>query len=249
MDASPLIIGCFQGFSADLSPMMLFSASIAVAFLIMLALMRLKVSNRTKLVLIYAHLTAVLFPFVTLATDFGCGTMCMSCHGDVAKIISIGLPSTLVASGILGFVAIPGLFLLLSRGRTIKDGGMLRFISKYSRAMGIKTPSVYAIDSAKPKAFSFKTFRSAIFLSAGLADILSKRELEAVLLHELAHVRSKASIFRISSLLLRISPMSYMKSFDAELDDEERSADDFVASVQRTRRYLKSARAKLVKFD
>ena len=249
MDASPLIIGCFQGFSADLSPMLFFSASVAIAFLIMLALMRLKLSNKTKLVLIYAHLTAVLFPFVSLATDFGCGMWCMSCHSDVAKIVAIGLPSTLVASGLLGFVAIPAIFMLLSRGRVIKGKGISGFVSRYSKALGIASPKIYALDKALPAAFSFKTFRSAIFLSAGLTDILSKRELEAVLLHELAHIKSKASIFRISSLLLRVSPLSYMKSFDAEFDDEERRADDFVTSVQKTRRYLKSARAKLVKFD
>ena len=84
-----------------------------------------------------------------------------------------------------------------------------------------------------------------VFLSIGLLDILRKKEIEAVLLHELHHVASGSSTFKLSTALLRLSPFSVLRNFAPDLGEDERAADAFVRQVQRTDRHLEAARRKI----
>lgn len=171
--------------------------------------------------------------------------MCLPCFESPAAIALLAIPSAMSFSAIAGFAVIPGYFFLSSRTVRIRDRSMLHLVSRHSRRLKIRPPRLVAVNSSRPFAFSFRTFRSAIVLSVGLTDILNKRELEAVLLHELAHIRNRASIFKLSAFLMRFSPMGIFKSFSIELDREEAEADRFVCGIQNTDRNLLSAREKI----
>ena len=88
---------------------------------------------------------------------------------------------------------------------------------------------------------------SAIFVSKKLLSILNRKELEAVLLHELAHISSKSSVFKVSAFLMNFSPLSIFNSFGGDLTLEEKKADEFVIKMQKTNRHLLSAKRKMEK--
>src|SRR3989338_4604135 len=99
---------------------------------------------------------------------------------------------------------------------------MKRFVRKHSKKLRLKEPKIYAINKSKPLAFSFRSHKSAIFLSIGLTEILNKKELQAVLLHELAHVKEKSSALKVSNTIMSIfSPFSRLAGFHNNTGREE----------------------------
>jgi len=66
-------------------------------------------------------------------------------------------------------------------------------VDRLARAAGLPKPRVTIVESAAPNAFA--TGRSAqhsvVAVTTGLLRILNRRELEAVLAHELGHIRNK----------------------------------------------------------
>ena len=239
-----MINACTAGISIDGVKFLLALASFSLAVLTIF-LLRRSFSSKAKIGLIYAHLSSLFFPPVLFTTNFACGWFCLPCFENPLGLALLALPTTLIASAIAGFVVIPGYFLISRKTFLSTDKGLKSFLANHSARAGIKAPGLYIIDLARPLAFSFRSFRSAIFLSVGMVEILRKRELEAVLLHELFHVKSGSSIFKFSSALMRLSPFSLMKNFDLELGSEEEGADSFVREVQRTSRHLAGAKRKI----
>ena len=162
----------------------------------------------------------------------------------------LSLPTTLLVSTIVGFVVIPLYYVKTNSQRQIKRGWIINFVKTSSKYLNIKPPRIFAVDKANPQAFSFKHFRSAIFLSVGLFDILNRKELEAVILHELAHIKEKTSALKLSLAFFRVfSPMSILVKFHHEKTDEEKKADKLASSIQKTNRHIKSARTKIRKYE
>lgn len=237
------MIGCFAGFSIDVDKVLLTAISISLAILFLYLIKRFNLPTKTKIGLIYGHLTALFFPFVLFTTNFACGAMCMSCYSDTAAMAGYALPSALMLGTIAGFVVIPA-FYTVSRKR-IKNKEILSFVKKYASSLKIKTPKIYIIDRAKPIAFSFKSFRSAIFISVGMLDILNKKEIHAVLLHELAHIKQKSSVLKFSSSLLKLSPLSLLARFHHDTGKEEAEADRYAIKIQKTSKHINSAKKKI----
>lgn len=239
------MIGCFAGFAIDVDKTMLTAVSLSLAIIFLYAIKRLKLSTKIKVGLIYGHLILLFFPFALFTTNFACGAMCMPCYSDTAAMISYALPSALALGTLAGFVVIPT-FYMFSAKRQSKNREIISFVKKYSRTLRIKAPKIYVMDKARPVAFSFKSFRSAIFVSVGMLDILTKKELQAVLLHELAHIKQKSSVLKFSSSVMRtFSPLSLLARFHHDTGKEEKEADRFAICVQGTSRYMASAKRKL----
>merc|ERR1711977_717618 len=57
--------------------------------------------------------------------------------------------------------------------------------------LGGDAPKVYIIPSDEPNAFAAGTKASVVAVTTGLLDLLSPRELRAVLAHEIGHVRNR----------------------------------------------------------
>lgn len=244
------MIGCFAGFVIDSDKLLLMGGSVSLAVITLLILKSLRLSTKSKLALIYAHLVFLFFPFVVLTTNAACGVACMPCGNNVASLVALALPTTFLASTVAGFFVIPGFYMFFSRKAETGNTQIMRFIRYHSRRMKLKMSKVYILDSANPIAFSFKSFKSMIFISAGLMDLLGKKELEAVILHELGHIKRKASVLTMSFSLLRFfSPLSLISRFHHDSDTEEIHADRAAIRIQKTDKYLKSAKRKMDAFE
>ncbi|MBI4173382.1 MAG: M48 family metalloprotease [Candidatus Aenigmarchaeota archaeon] len=239
---------CFVQVALDPTKYWLAGAGLAVALASLLALKRFQLSGKGKIGLIYLHLTSLFFPLAVFATNQACGMLCLPCFESPAGIAVLALPSALALGAIAGFVVIPSYFLLTGRNVRLADKSLLAFVRRQSKRMGIRQPRMYAAKDAKPYAFSFRTFRSAVVLSVGMLDILNRKEIEAVILHELAHLQSRASAFKVSAYLMRLSPFWLFKGFSAELNQEELAADAFASAAQGSARHLNSAKRKLAAY-
>jgi len=244
------MIGCFAGFVIDADKLLLMGSSLSFAVITLLILKKFRLSTKFKLGLIYGHLIFLFFPFAVLTTDVACNAACMPCANNLGNLAAIALPSTLLFSTLAGFFVIPGFYMLFSRKAQIENVHVINFIRRHSAKMKMNMPKIYIIDNVNPVAFSFRSFKSMVFLSAGLMDILNKKELESVLLHELGHIMRTASVLKMSVSLLRFfSPLSLLARFHHDSGEEEMYADRFAARLQKTGRYLKSAKRKIDRFD
>ncbi|MBI2173122.1 MAG: M48 family metalloprotease [Candidatus Aenigmarchaeota archaeon] len=196
-----------------------------------------------KILAIYSHLLFLFFPVFILSTHTVCGTLCMSCYNNLPALVAYALPSATMATAVTGFFFLPAL-LRLNGNRKFRN----RWIENFLWGRGL-WEKIYTIDSAKPVAFSFRGFRSAIFISMGMQEILNKRELEAVILHEIAHIRQHSSMLKISNFVFRIfSPFYIIAGFHHENKREEMEADNFAMKIQGTRKYIKSSKKKVSDF-
>ncbi len=77
-------------------------------------------------------------------------------------------------------------------------------------------------------------------------ELLNKLELEAVLLHEIGHIKNKSSWNNIATKILRrASPLAHFSLTESKLNKEEVLADEFVIQEQDTARYLFAAKKKV----
>jgi len=240
------MLGCFAGITIDGNKLFLTGISVSIMFVTLLVLKRTKTSTKIKISLIYAHLTALFFPFVLFTTNVACGTFCLSCYSNILQMVAISLPTTLILATISGFLVVPTFYIVSSKKMEIRGGEIVKFVKKYSRKLGMKMPKIYAVNRAEPIAFSFRSFKSAIFLSVGLLDILNKKEIEAILLHEIAHINIRSSALKLSTSILRLfSPLSVLARFSHDSTREEFLADKFAINEQKTEMYIRSAKEKI----
>ncbi len=243
-------VDCFYGFVTDSGLLTLSVFSFFLAITTLIILKKTKLSTKQRISLIYIHLTTLFFPFVLFTVKMSCGLMSISCYYSPIHLVSYALPANLTIAIFTGFIIIPNFYISMNKKRKIKNKHIIDFVRKYSKKLNIPMPRLYAVDKASPLAFSFRSFRSAIFMSVGLFDILNKKELEAVLLHELAHIKQYSSILKVSNSFLKfLSPLSILTRFHYDSNDEEKQADDFMIKTQKTSKFLKSAKMKINIFN
>lgn len=245
-----MILGCFAGFVIDADKLLLMVGSFSFAIITLLILHKFKLSTKSKVGLIYGHLIFLFFPFVVLTTNVACSVGCMPCANNITSLVALALPTTLLLSTIAGFFVIPGFYMLFNKKAEIRNVNLLKFVKELSARMRIHTPKVYIVDNANPIAFSFRSFKPMIFLSAGLTDLLNRKEIEAVVLHELGHIKRRASVLTMSASLLRFfSPLSLLTGFHHDSNREEACADKFAIRIQKTDRHIRSAKRKIDEFE
>ncbi len=233
---------CAVLFFYDPVKMFIAATSIIAAATVFMLLRKNTVQIKWKVFGIYAHLSLLIFPIIFFALTMHCGA---DCNTPLTNMVLYSLPLTMAFATFAGFVAIPVLF--LRTGHEIRIGFISSFVKSQSKRMNIKTPKIYVARTGKSVAFSFRSMFSAIFVSKKLLSILNRKELEAVLLHELAHISSKSSVFKVSAFLMNFSPLSIFNSFGSDLTLEEKKADEFVIKMQKTNRHLLSAKRKMEK--
>jgi Zn-dependent protease with chaperone function len=206
-------------------------------------------SMKKRLSLIYLHIFTLVFPLVFYLLFKGCQRIIYSCNKieQVAYLLLL----TAGASSSIGLMSAP--FIFLNRYKKIStriEGSYLsELIRRHSSRLHIKSPYLYLMDTAKPFTFSLRYKKASIFLSIGLMELLNKKEVEAVLLHELSHIKNKSSLYKLSINLFRfISPLAKFTTFHKELDEEELKADKFAIKIQGTAKYISSAKKKINQF-
>ncbi len=218
--------------------------SLAAGILMLLRINAKKLALTQKISLAYAQIAAFAFPLVLFVFTMACQSFGMLCDTGLARKIIYAVPATFALSLLSGFVLIPALYRLSERTIEIKGGMLAKIAKTNSKRLGLATPRLFHVDTQKPAAFSFSSLAPSMFLSIGLSDLLSKKELEAVVIHELAHIKLNSSALKASSIFLNLLPFSILKSFGADMNLEEKKADNTVARIQKTRKHLNSAKIK-----
>ena len=227
------------------------SFTIAIAALIMLR--RLKSAGmKQRLSVLYVHVFAFVFPFLFYAFFRGCQSYFSGC--SQAKAIITMLALTAFISTIIAAAVAPLVFVKRQarKGMLVNGTYWNKFLARHAEALSIRQPRIFVLNTATPVAFSFSFLSSKIFLSAGLFDILSRKELEAVVLHELAHIKNSTSIMRLSGHVARLlSPFARLANFlgGNAIAEDELAADTFAASVQGTSLHLEAAKRKIISYN
>lgn len=98
-----------------------------------------------------------------------------------------------------------------------QDPQLFAMVEEIAQKAGMPMPRVYAMDSMQPNAFA--TGRSpqhaAVAVTAGIRQLLSERELRAVLGHELAHVKNRDVLTSsiVAAIASAISMLAWMGMF------------------------------------
>ncbi|MBI3051937.1 M56 family metallopeptidase [Candidatus Woesearchaeota archaeon] len=237
---------CALGFFFDPVKIGIIAVSLFVAILSLCMVLRRDLPVQRRVYFVYLHVAALVFPFVYYLLFSGCSALASGCSRFLPTVYLIGL--TGVISALVGSVAAPLIFLYgKSRSASaLQDTRLLGFLEAECRALAIRVPKVLVVDTARPVAFSFSGLRPVIFLSAGLLDLLDRKESEAVLLHELMHIRQGSSLLRFSSFFMRLfSPLAGFASLRHELNNDEAAADTFAILRQGTDVHILSAKQKV----
>ena len=111
-------------------------------------------------------------------------------YGIVAIVIAgaIGIPGALI-----GYYAGDKIALAVNGARAVElenNRALYHLVDNVCITAGLPTPKIYIIPDPSPNAFATgrDPRRASIALTSGLLKLLEKRELEAVIAHELAHV-------------------------------------------------------------
>ncbi len=241
-------VHCLEAFFSNPFYIGLSLLSLSAAFIVFFKFRDEKRSLKLKIAMAYGHIVLLAFPIMLFLYTMVCASPAVSC-GNMGWLETAGviIPGTLLASLFAGVVAVPALFVFSSNSRRFR-GREARWLGAMARQLGIRPPRVYVVEDARPQAFSFSSVFSAVFISLGALELLSKREREAVLLHELGHLKSGSSSLKFSALLLKLATPVSARSFHEALSAEERKADNFAARLQGTRKFLESARKKVEEF-
>jgi len=203
-----------------------------------------KFSIGTRLFLLYAHLAFIITPFALLSYSVGCSVPAYDCSAkSLIYSIPILLGGIIAVASVFGFVAGPRLY-ARALGAQIWNGtpSLRGTLSRH----GSPRIKLHTLNTAKPLAFSYG---NRIFLSIGMIELLTAKELEAVVLHELGHVSHRSSWLKAGRLVAKFaSPLAHFSNWNETLSAEERYADAYAVSVQKTARYIENAREKVEAF-
>ncbi len=110
-------------------------------------------------------------------------------------------------------------------------------------------PRVYLIDKAEPSAFSLSYLRPSIFFTVGLTELLEQKEVEAVLLHELGHIKQRSSFVKFTNTFIRLFvPIANFNPLSSELGQEEHDADVIAIMLQKTDIHIRHAKEKIASY-
>src|SRR3989344_1816726 len=238
---------CVGLFMADPVKVGVALLSVFLSFSAYLLLANVK-QGRARSLLVYSHLFFLVLPLSLLLLTMACQLPYFNCDGT--RIYGAAIPLSMAGTILFGLISLPWMY-----GRSLgarRAGAEVQCtVDALAANSGMKSPSAYVFDYASPKAFTFSGIRgSRIFLSAGMLELFTKKELEAVLLHELSHIRSGGALFKLSSSLSRIfSPIALLMPSVGAFEDEGQRADEFAVERQGTARHLKAAKRKADEFE
>lgn len=224
-------------FAADPAKMLFTVSSILVA-VVMLAVWK----RYNKPWLLYGHMMFLLAPLFYFALSINCSMSIVQgllglCTAMITKFVIYIVPPLMALVFIGGAVLLPRLYKRCAKPLALKQ------FKRLGESTGIKA-ELFLLDKAKPVAFALG---KNVFISVGMFDLLSKKEMSAVLLHELHHIKSRSSWMKFSNAFVHVfSPLAWFSPSSVEA--EERAADAFASAIQGTAKHLASAKRKVDAF-
>ena len=196
---------------------------------------------KVKVAILYTHIIFLFLPFLFALFISKCWQCIVTVCDCSAKVMIYGTLGGGIGAIVLSFILLPYIYTWASKSREIKEGYLKEMVARHTA----RVPRLYLVHDLDPKAYSITNIRPSIFVSVGLCEILSEKEMEAVLLHELHHIQKKASLWKFSYQTLRIfSPLATFIP-NANLKREELAADEFAVMKQGTARFLDAAKRKV----
>lgn len=225
------------------------SVLLAIILILTFILRRNSLGNTTKVALLYLIAFSSFFPLVYYLASRTCQSSQFAYCGPIHQFLYTVIITFLISAA-AGFLSLPFLMTLSSSNNIIcSNPSIQEKLREFAKKWSIKLPRVRILNRADPIAFSITYIRPSIFLSVGLLELLGPQEREAVLLHELGHIRQHTSLLKFTSTIFRvISPFSGFNILHDELALEESDADKFVVLAQGTDRYLTAARKKIISY-
>lgn len=117
------------------------------------------------------------------------------------------------------------IILKMYRARPTAHSGLERIVRKLARDANIPVPKIYMIETKEPIPNAFATGRdpehSAIAVTTGLLDTLSEEEIEAVIAHEMGHIKNRDILVSsmaaaIAGAIAYIAQIAYWSMFLGE---------------------------------
>jgi len=201
--------------------------------------------EKKKVWIAYAHIFFLITPLFYFAIGVPCQVpfvqgLMQFCSLVITKAIIYLIPFLLSAAILIGYFIIPKFYQRAYKAKPFTN----KTIEKIAKSHDVKV-KLLLIDSAEPIAFSTQ---NKIFVSVGMHDLLGKKQLESVLLHELGHVVNKSTNSKISTMLMRlVSPLARFTTCNT-VDEEEHKADAFAVEIQGTTEHLKQAKNTVEQF-
>jgi len=221
----------------------IFFASLVLSILFFI-LSRVEEDIKKKVFFLYIHVAFLFIPLIVATISWQCEMGFLEC--TPRKIIAI-TPMAAFTLFSIGFLLVPVIYRRINQSYKIENKNILLFIEEQSKLLKIKAPDILYIRTKKTFAHTFTHIRPTIFISTELLSRLNKKEIEAVILHELYHIKQRSSFTKFSSFFLKlVSPVATFVSFEKSLQTEERMADKHAIKIQKTKRYLTSAKKKLI---
>ncbi len=236
------VVSAATRFFQDGTNLTLIAASLLTALALLLLSRNLTLSAKVRTNLMHAHLAFLLFPLIFFATTLSCQQAGL-CEVGITQTLLYVIPLSLAAALAFGLLIVPLLHRIKTRP---EEGSLQRFVDRHAQELGLKrSPDVRIVDSGKAEAYSTGGLKPAIFLTIGMLEAMTERQLQAILLHELAHIREGSYALKpITKLLQAVYPEPIVAPA-AMTEEEERKADSYAASVQKTDVHLRRAKNKL----
>ncbi len=147
-----------------------------------------------------------------------------------------GLKFALIFAGIMNFVGYwfsDKIALSMSGAKPVSEGeapDLYRMVRELCQRAGIPLPRLYMIPSPTPNAFATgrNPEHSAIAVTSGIMNILSRDELEGVIAHELAHIKNRDILISSVAAVIAgaISQLAHMAQWAMFLGGMTRDRDE-----------------------
>jgi len=195
---------------------------------------------------LYAHLTVLFLPLLVFAVSLNCtlpfATSLLSlCTLVLTQVIILLIPTAALTAIIFGYALMPVWIRWHYSAKPISLSTLVKPANRAKSRDGIKG---FILDTGAPLAFAA---RNAVFISVGMIELLTPKETEAVVLHEIGHIKRGSSWAKFSIAVGRyLSPL--VRYWAPSLIDEEAAADEYSAQIQGTWKHITTARRKVEEF-
>ncbi|MBE3558876.1 MAG: M56 family metallopeptidase [Ktedonobacteraceae bacterium] len=185
-------------------------------------------------------------PLISLG--FSAGELCLQMAPTWDTFLDLTfflvMAGSVVAALGLNLMRLTLLTRFLARQRGVPDTVLQTSVDLLARQRGVTSPRLLVCQANQPLALTYGLFRPTILLSTWMRDRLDRRELEAVLAHELEHVARHDFLIIWLATILR-DAFCYLptsrKAYERLHREKELACDDVV--VRTTRRPLALASA------
>ncbi|MEM3030875.1 MAG: M48 family metalloprotease [Candidatus Micrarchaeia archaeon] len=153
-------------------------------------------SFRARMAAIMASLVLATLPLTTWLVAMNCDMLSM-------KVLFGALPLAVVLSATVFYLLGSRLFVAAIGGQALPASHWLHALNeRLSMRVGVVAPELRFVSRQEPIAFSVVGEKSFIVLSVGALELLPRKKLELILLHELRHVKRKDPLIKFAAFLL-----------------------------------------------